>query len=98
MSGASGSEEAGGAPTSSPAVVLDPLPEPSGEGLPAVHEAGFAVGRLPLPTLEAGTVDQAATRRRVTPVAEAAAGHFRHHPDAEGRWRPVGRRDQAVWV
>ena len=30
-------------PTSSPAVALDPLHDPSGEGLPAVHAAGFAM-------------------------------------------------------
>ena len=82
----------------SPAGVVDPLRDPYGEGLPAVHSAGFAVGRLPLPALEGETLDQAATRRSVTLVARAASEHFRQHPDAEGRWRPVGKRDQAAWV
>ena len=95
---ASGSEEAGGVPTSSSAVALDPLRDPSGKGLPAVHAAGFAVGRLPLPVLEGETVDQAATRRSVTLVAGAAADHFRRHPETEGQWRPIGKRDQAAWV
>ena len=81
---ASGSEEARGVDSSSPAVALDPLRDPSGEGFPAVHAAGSAVGRLPLPVLEGDTVDQAATRRSVTLVAEAAADHFRRHPEAEG--------------
>ena len=56
----------GGVPTSSPAGVGDPLRDPSGEGLPAVHERGFPVGLLALPVLEGETVDQAATRRSVT--------------------------------
>ena len=78
--------------------VGDPLRDPSGEGLPAVHERGFPVGRLPLPVLEVETVDQAATRRSVTLVAKAAAEHFRKHPEAERQWRLVGKRDQAAWV
>ena len=56
-------------PTSSSAVAQDPLRDPSGKGLPAVHAAGFAVGRLLQPVLEGETVDQAATRRSVTLVA-----------------------------
>ena len=95
---APGSEEAGGVPTSSSAVALDRLRDPSGEGLPAVHAAGFAVRRLPLLELEGETVDQAATRRSVTLVAEAAAKQFRKYPEAEGQWRPIGKRDQAAWV
>ena len=66
--------------------------------MPAVHAAGFAVGRLPLPVLEGETVEQAATRRSVTLVAEAAAEHLRKDPEAEGHWRPIGKRDQAAWV
>ena len=84
--------------TSSPAVARDPLRDPSEEGLPVVHAAGFAVVRLPLPALEGETVDQAATRRSVNLVAEAAAEHFRKHPEAEGQWRPIGKREQAAWV
>ena len=84
--------------TSSPAVALDPLRYPSGEGSPTVHEGGFPVGALPPPVLEGETVDQAATRRSVTLVAEAAAEHFRKHPEAEGQWRPIGKREQAAWV